>query len=59
MRDEMDARMWAEHHEDFSNYIDLLIARLRSAFARLKPAWEHIHSFEWDAPWRDSGAGQA
>jgi len=59
MRDEMDARMWVEHHTEFSKSIDLLIDRLKSVFAGLKPALDHIHSFEWDAPWRRTGAGQA
>jgi len=52
MRDGMDARMWAEHHESFSRSISEL-------FARLKPALDRIHAFEWDAPWRHRGAGQA
>jgi hypothetical protein len=59
MRDEMDGRLWVEHHEEFSKGIDQLIARLKSAFASLRPALEHIHSFEWDAPWQRRGAGQA
>ena len=59
MRDEMDGRLWVEHHEEFSKGIDQLIARLKSAFASLKPALEHIHTFEWDAPWQRRGSGQA
>ncbi len=58
MRDEMDARMWMEHHEDLNRSVDQLIAWFKSAFASLKPALEHIHTFEWDAPWR-RGAGRA
>ena len=52
MRDEMDARIWVEHHDDFSRSIGDL-------FARLKPALDRIHAFEWDAPWRRKGTGQA
>ena len=59
MRDEMDARIWVQHHEEFSNSIDRLLGRLKSAFKSLKPALDHIHTFEWDAPWRHRGAGQA
>jgi len=59
MRDAMEARMWAEHHKDFSNSIGHLFGHLKSALASLKPALEHIHSFEWDAPWRRRGAGRA
>ena len=59
MRDEMDARIWVEHHEDFSRSIDALAARVRSVFSSLKPALARIHAFEWDAPWRRQGAGRA
>lgn len=59
MRDEMDSRMWVEHHEEFSDGIDQLIAKVKSAFGRIKPALDHIHAFEWDSPWRRKRAGQA
>ena len=59
MRDEMDGRIWVENHEQFSQGIDELIARMKRAFASLKPALDHIHSFEWDAPWQRRGTGQA
>ena len=52
MRDEMDARIWVEHHAEFSRSIAGL-------FAKLKPALDRIHAFEWDAPWRRNGAGRA
>lgn len=35
MRDEMDARMWVEHHAAFADGIDRGLARLRSAATRL------------------------
>ena len=59
MRDEMDARIWNEHHEAFSQSIDALVGRVKAAFAALKPALTRIHRFEWDAPWRGKNAGQA
>jgi len=35
MRDEMDSRMWIEHHDELSLSIDRGLARLRSGLARL------------------------
>jgi hypothetical protein len=35
MRDEMDARMWVEHHGAFADGIDRALAGLRSAVSRL------------------------
>jgi hypothetical protein len=43
MRDEMDARMWVEHHAAFSDGIDRALAGLRSAAGRLAgrvAAWD-------------------
>ena len=45
MRDEMDARLWVEHHEEFSQSIAELIGRIRTAFERL-------HAITFAAPWR-------
>ena len=63
MRDEMDARIWVEHHADFSDSLDRLFARLKLAFAGIKPALDRIHRFEFDAPWhhesRRAGPRQA
>lgn len=39
MRDEIDARLWNEHHESLSMAIDAGVARLRSGLARLA-AWD-------------------
>ena len=39
MRDEMDARLWVQNHEQFAQGIDDLIARARTGLARL-PAWD-------------------
>ena len=35
MRDEMDARLWVEHHEQFSNDIASLLATIGKAFRRV------------------------
>jgi hypothetical protein len=34
MRDEMDARLWVDHHEAFSDGVDRALAALRSALGR-------------------------
>jgi hypothetical protein len=45
MRDEMDARMWIEHHGGLSELVDRIGSQLRLALKTL-------HALEWDAPWR-------
>jgi phage gp16-like protein len=47
MRDEMDSRMWNEHHEDFSASIADAIDKLRAVFKQI-----HRHNFcaPWDEP---------
>jgi hypothetical protein len=45
MRDEMDARIWAEHHQDFSNLV-------AGAIAAIGPALRRLHRMEFDQPWR-------
>jgi hypothetical protein len=55
MRDEMDARLWVEHHEQFSSGLADLFAKAREGLARL-------NAIQFDAPWkRDAarGPGQA
>jgi hypothetical protein len=42
MRDEIDGRMWAEHH------VAEFFTAARTALARL-------HDLQWDAPWRRDG----
>lgn len=39
MRDEIDGRLWAAHHEQFSESLDAAFASLRSALTRL-PNWD-------------------
>ncbi|HYI49113.1 MAG TPA: hypothetical protein VEX35_11690 [Allosphingosinicella sp.] len=36
MRDEMDARIWIEHHNQFSLSVDRALARLGAGFSRLR-----------------------
>ena len=35
MRDEIDARMWVAHHEQFNEFVDRAVLSVRSAAARL------------------------
>ena len=39
MRDEMDARLWVDRHEQFADGIDDLLGRLRAGLSRV-PAWD-------------------
>ena len=45
MRDEMDARMWVEHHDGLG------VAARRIA-AQLKVTLRALHRVQFDAPWR-------
>lgn len=35
MRDELDGRMWADHHEAYADWVDGAIAAVRGGFARV------------------------
>ena len=35
MRDEIDARLWADHHDGFEGLVDSAIAALRDGLARI------------------------
>ncbi|WP_162806615.1 hypothetical protein [Sphingosinicella terrae] len=35
MRDEMDGRLWVDHHDDFSEAVDRAMSALRAGFGRL------------------------
>ncbi|HEX8666865.1 MAG TPA: hypothetical protein VF727_00655 [Allosphingosinicella sp.] len=48
MRDEIDGRMWAEHHDAFARNVAEFFTAARTALARL-------HALQWDAPWRRDG----
>jgi hypothetical protein len=46
MRDEMDARMWVQHHDQFSLSIDRGLARLGAGLHRLRAGAARLAS--WD-----------
>jgi len=39
MRDELDGRMWVDHHDQFGEWVDSALAVLRSGLGRLA-AWD-------------------
>lgn len=39
MRDELDGRMWVDHHDQFGLWVDGAIAAIRSGLARLA-SWD-------------------
>ncbi len=45
MRDEIDGRIWVEHHEEFSASIARRLAGFRLGLERL-------HAIRFDAPWQ-------
>jgi hypothetical protein len=47
MRDEMDARIWVDHHEQFSD-------SLHNGFAAIAAGFRKLHNMQWSAPWRRS-----
>jgi X-X-X-Leu-X-X-Gly heptad repeat protein len=46
MRDEMEARMWVEHHDQFSLSVDRALARLSAGLSRLRAGAARLAS--WD-----------
>lgn len=50
MRDEIDGRLWAEHHAAFSDSIGRALKAAGEAFRRL-------HDIQFSAPWRSSTDG--
>ena len=44
MRDEIDGRLWVNHHQDFSRSLRALADAVRIAFRKL-------HEIQFDAPW--------
>ncbi len=45
MRDEMDARIWVEHHHGLGEAASRIAAQARAALRAL-------HRIQFDAPWR-------
>jgi hypothetical protein len=58
MRDEIDSRIWVEHHRNFSEDLDRLFGRIGSA---VSVALRRLNEMEFDAPWKRDlrGPGQA
>jgi hypothetical protein len=58
MRDEIDGRIWVEHHNGFSEDLDRVFARIGSAVGL---ALRRLNEMEFDAPWKRDlrGPGQA
>ncbi|WP_206435030.1 hypothetical protein [Sphingobium yanoikuyae] len=46
MRDQYDARLWNDSHEEISKSADHFLHRVMQAFRVL-------HRIEWSAPWAD------
>ena len=46
MRDEMDSRLWVEHHSDFSDSVSRGLGALLLSFCNLQ-------AIQFAAPWRD------
>jgi hypothetical protein len=49
MRDEIDARLWVDHHQAFSEAVANL-------FAAAGLALKKLHQIQFDAPWRRDAA---
>jgi hypothetical protein len=47
MRDEIDGRIWAEHHEQFSDSVHKAAEAVRIAF-------QSLQRIQFDAPWKKS-----
>lgn len=45
MRDEMDGRIWTEHHHEFAEMVHKALEPVRAAF-------DSLHRIQFDAPWR-------
>ena len=62
MRDEMDARLWVDHHQAFSDSVGRLADAVGSFLATIGVALRKLNQIEFDAPWRRDaahGRGQA
>ena len=50
MRDEMDGRIWAEHHQEISAGLGRLLGGFAAGLKRL-------NDLQWSAPWRREARG--
>jgi len=55
MRDEMEGRVWADHHQTLSNEIDGGLRFIGHAFM---VAMRTLNAIEYDAPWQRKSAGK-
>lgn len=58
MRDEIDSRIWAQHHNGFSEDLEKFLSAIGSTIA---VALRRLNEMEFDAPWKRDlrGPGQA
>jgi hypothetical protein len=58
MRDEMDSRIWVDHHDAFSTDVARF---LTSAVANIGAGFRRLNEIQFDAPWKHDfrGPGQA
>ncbi|HEY0626625.1 MAG TPA: hypothetical protein VGD10_07810 [Allosphingosinicella sp.] len=49
MRDEMDARIWNEHHQAFSQSLSNLVT---AAVDTIRMTLRKLHKIEFGAPWK-------
>ena len=49
MRDEMDGRIWVDHHADFSADLAGFLSRVAET---LRVSLKRLNEMEFDAPWR-------
>lgn len=50
MRDELDGRLWADHHESFTNSVTDGLRAFGRVYAQ---AMRKLTEIEFAAPWRD------
>lgn len=54
MRDEMDGRIWVEHHQAFSEDLAKFFAGIAAAVGT---GFRRLNEIEFDAPWKRDAAG--
>jgi hypothetical protein len=52
MRDGIDGRIWAEHHQSFSDLVGGFLGRVYASFERL-------NAIQYETPWRSAPPPQA
>lgn len=54
MRDEIDGRIWVEHHGAFSNDLANALGRAAANFAA---GFKRLNEIQYDAPWKRAARG--